>query len=124
MKTWCAVLLLSSAFALAQGSAPANGANNNANNSNGQVTVRGCVSRSNGDYILMKTNPAVTYELQASGKTHLKHYLGQRVEASGTTSPTLSTSSDGNRASAAPVTLNVSSIKTLDKECSEQSVSR
>jgi hypothetical protein len=125
MKILCAVLLLlSSAFVLAQDSASANGANNNPNNPNGQVTVRGCVSRASGDYILMKTDPAVTYELQATGKTHLKHYLGQRVEVTGTTSPTLSTSSDANRAPAAPVTLNIGSIKTLDKDCSAPSVSR
>jgi hypothetical protein len=125
MKTLCALLLLSSAFVLAQDSAPANG-NNEGNNSNGQVTVRGCVSRSNGDYVLMQTDPAMSYELQASGKTRLKHYLGQRVEVSGTTSATLSSSSDATakEGSAAPVTLNVSSIKTIDKDCSERDVSR
>ena len=50
MKLLCAVLLLSSAFVLAQDSAPAN----NANNSNGQVTVRGCVSRASGRSCFMK----------------------------------------------------------------------
>ena len=42
--------------------------------------MQGCVSRSSGDYILMKQNPAVSYQLQATGKIRLRHYLGQRVE--------------------------------------------
>jgi hypothetical protein len=72
----------------------------------------------------MKENPAITYELQATGKTKLKRYLGQRVEVTGTEGPTLSSSSDATRSSAAPVTLTITSIRTLDKDCSEQSVSR
>ena len=36
----------------------------------------------------------MTYELQATGKIKLRHYLGQRVEAIGSESPTMSTSSD------------------------------
>ena len=45
--------------------------------------MQGCVSRFSGDYILMKQNPAMTYELQATGKTKLRQYLGQRVEVTG-----------------------------------------
>jgi Leucine-rich repeat (LRR) protein len=120
MKTWIfAALLLAGSFALGQDNAAGN-------NSNGQMTVQGCVSRSNGDYILMKTVPAITYELQATGKTRLKHYLGQRVEVTGSKSPTLSSSSDATskEGSAAPQTLTITSIKTLDKDCSERNISR
>src|ERR1700688_5100017 len=60
----------------------------------GQTTVQGCVGRSNGDYILVEQDPAMTYELQSSGKTNLGHYLGQQVEVTGRKSPSLSTSSD------------------------------
>jgi hypothetical protein len=90
------------------------------------VTLQGCVSRSNGDYTLMKTDPAVTYELQGSHKIKLRHYLGQRVEVTGSQGPTMSSSSDAmaKMGSAAPVTLTVTSIRTLDKDCSVRDVSR
>jgi hypothetical protein len=84
------------------------------------VIVRGCVSRSNGDYILMKSDPAVSYELQATGKTKLRHYLGQQVEITGQEGPTQSTSSDAitRAGSATSVTITITSIKTIAKECS------
>jgi hypothetical protein len=84
-----------------------------------EVTVQGCVGRFSGDYVLTKQDPAVTYELQATGKTRLKHYLGQRVEVTGMEGPTLSSSSDSlnKTGSASSVTLTVTSIKTIDKEC-------
>ena len=121
-KLIIATLLLSGSIMLAQD----NMSNNGSKDSRGQVTVQGCVSRSNGDYTLMKENPAITYELQASGKTRLKHYLGQRVEVTGNESPTLSSSSDSmtKQGSASPVTLTVTSIRTIDKDCSERNVSR
>lgn len=120
---WFVLLLLSSSFLLAQDN---NSATPETKDSKGQVTLQGCVSRSSGDYILMKQDPAVTYELQATGKTRLRHYLGQRVEVTGTESPSMSTSSDAmaKMGSAAPVTLTITSIRTLDKDCSARDVSR
>jgi hypothetical protein len=93
--------------------------NDSAKDSKGQVTIQGCVSRSAGDYILMKQDPAVTYELQAANKIKLRRYLGQRVEVTGTESPSMSTSSDSTARSGSPspVTLTIASIKTIDKEC-------
>jgi hypothetical protein len=125
-KVWFAVLLLSGAFLLAQDNNSTNTAQQDSKNSKGEVTIRGCVSRSNGDYILMKESPAVSYELQGSRKIKLRHYLGQRVEVTGSESPTMSTSSDAMNkvGSAAPVTLNITSIKTVDKDCSARDVSR
>jgi hypothetical protein len=121
MKILCVVLLLSSGLLLAQDS-PAK--TDSARDSKGQITVTGCVSRANGDYILMKQD--VSYQLQPAKKMRLKNYLGQRVEITGNTSPTLSTSSDAiNKVgSASALTLNIQSIKTLDKECSQRDVSR
>ena len=52
------------------------------------------MSRSSGDYTLIKQNPAMTYELQGTRKIRLRHYLGQRVEVTGSESPTMSSSSD------------------------------
>jgi hypothetical protein len=125
-NVWFAVLLLSGAFLLAQDNNSANNAQQDSKNSKGEVTIRGCVSRSNGDYILMKENPAVSYQLQGSHKVKLRHYLGQRVEVTGSESPTMSTSSDAMNkvGSAAPVTININSIKVLDKDCSARDVSR
>lgn len=118
MKSLILALLLSAGFVVAQDSQTVNQKDNSKRDGD-SVTVQGCVSRSSGDYVLIKQNPAVTYELQSTGKIKLRNYLGQRVEISGHQSPTLSSSSDAlNRTgSASPVTITVSSIKTIDKEC-------
>lgn len=124
-KLGFAVMLLSACFVLAQDS-NSNMSQPSSKDSRGVVTMRGCVSRSSGDYILMKQDPAVTYELQGSHKIKLRHYLGQRVEVTGSESPTMASSSDAMNkvGSAAPVTLTVTSIKTLDRDCSVRDVSR
>jgi hypothetical protein len=118
-KIWIVTLMLSGSFLLAQDSNPASPSQHNSKDSKGQETVQGCVGRSSGDYILTKQDPGITYELQASGKIKLRHYLGQRVEAIGSESPTMSTTSDSMNkvGSAAPVTLTITSIKTIAKEC-------
>jgi len=118
-KMWFVLLLLSGSFLLARDSSSNTMSQDNSKESKGQVTVQGCVGRSSGDYILTKQNPGMTYELQASGKTKLRQYLGQRVEVTGTESPSLSTSSDAltKTGSASSVTLTITSIKTIAKEC-------
>lgn len=118
MKLMILGLLLSASFAFAQDNKPAD-THKSARDSN-SIKVQGCVSRLSGDYILMKQDPAISYELQASGKIRFKNYLGQRVEVSGYESPSMSTSSDAltKTGAASPVTITVKSIKILDKECS------
>jgi hypothetical protein len=116
------VLVISAAVLLAHDNNPSSGANRDSSeHAKGQTTVQGCVGRSNGDYILVKQDPAVTYELRSSGKTKLGHYLGQQVEVTGRKSASLSTSSDflAGRVPS-PVTITVTSIKTITKECTEQ----
>jgi hypothetical protein len=110
-------LLLPGAFLLAQNNGDMSG--DPGKGSKGQITVQGCVGRSGGDYVLMKQNPAMTYELQGTHNVKLSHYLGQRVEVTGNESPSLSTSSDAmnKTGSAAATTISVSSIRTLDKVC-------
>lgn len=117
-KLW-AVLLLLGTFLLAQEISPSTPSKHNSKASKDEVTVQGCVGRSSGDYVLTKQNPAMTYQLQATGKTRLRNYLGQRVEVTGTESATMSTSSDAlnKTGSASSVTLTITSIKTIDKEC-------
>ena len=114
MKALFVALLLSASFALAQDSK-----STDKKQDKDQITVQGCVSRSSGDYVLMKQNPGISYELLATGKLRLRNYLGQRVEVTGDQSPTMSSSSDAlnKTGSAAPVTITVRSIKTIDKEC-------
>ena len=82
----------------------------------GQVTVQGCVSRQSGDYILTQSDPSNSYVLHAADNVKLGQYLGQQVKVTGTKSPTLSDSSDAGRSTSA-VTLTVSSVKTISKEC-------
>src|ERR1700751_4000756 len=82
----------------------------------GQVTVEGCVSRQSGDYVLTQSDPGNSYVLHAADTIKLGQYLGQQVKVTGTKSPTLSDSADGAR-STSPVTLTVSSVKTISKEC-------
>ncbi len=119
MKNLCFALLLSGSFLLAQSSNPSNTGQQKSKDSKGEVTIQGCVGRSSGDYILMKQDPAMTYELQATGKIRLRKYLGQQVEVTGKESPSMSTSSDylTRTGSPASVTLTITSIKTIAKEC-------
>jgi hypothetical protein len=114
---WCMALLLAGNLLLAQESAPSNPSQPDSKHSKGQVTVQGCVSRASGDYILMRQDPGVTYELQATGKTKLRQYLGQQVEVTGTESSSASTSSDASGRTPSPVTLTLTAIRTIAKEC-------
>ena len=124
MKNIWAVLLLLSSLLLAQESNPSATSQPKSKDAKGQVTVQGCVGKFSGDYILTKQDPAITYELQATGKTKLRHYLGQRVEVTGTEAPSMSTSSDAltKTGSASPVTITITSIKTISQECTVHQV--
>ena len=125
MKKLGFVLLLTASFLLAQDSSASKDSSQNSKASKDEITVQGCVGRSSGDYVLPKQNPAMTYELQATGKTRLRNYMGKRVEVTGTEGPTMSTSSDAlnKTGSAASVTLTITSIKTIDKECAVRQAS-
>jgi hypothetical protein len=125
MRKFLFILLLSSSFLAAQGSNSSAAGEHQSKNAKGEVTVQGCVGRFGGDYILSKQDPGVTYQLQATGKIKLRTYLGQRVEVTGSEAPTMSTSSDAlNRSgSASPVTILITSIKTISKECTVHEVS-
>jgi hypothetical protein len=120
MRKVCFILvLLSGGFLFTQDSYSNNNAQQEVKDSKGEITVRGCVSRSGGDYTLIKQNPAMTYELQGTHNVKLRDYLGQRVEVTGKESTSLSTSSDAmnKTGSAAPTTITVTSIRTIDKDC-------
>jgi hypothetical protein len=82
----------------------------------GQATVQGCVSRSSGDYILMQSDPGNSYVLHAADNIKLGRYLGHQVKVTGTESPTMSSSADAGRTPAS-LTIMVTSIKTISKQC-------
>jgi hypothetical protein len=120
------VVVVCASALVAQDSNSSNGAQQgNSKPAKGQITVQGCVGRSSGDYVLSKQDPGVTYELQVAGKIKLSRYLGQRVEVTGKEMPSIGTSSDALApgGSPAPVTLTVTSIKTIAKECTLHQVS-
>jgi hypothetical protein len=115
------VLLLLSSFPLARPSVAGNPSQHDPKSSKGEITVQGCVSRSAGDFILMKHDPGMTYQLHAPGTINLTHYLGQQVEVTGKDSPSMSTSSNPSGSHGSPsVALTITSIKTIEKRCSAQ----
>ena len=97
----------------------------NPSSSRGDITVQGCVAMSTGYYILMRTDPGSTYNLEeASGTVKLGSYLGEQVEVTGWKSPQLSNSSSVFYSTAASaVTVMVTSIKTLAGRCTEGEIS-
>ena len=121
MKILWLVPLLLGTFLFAREGNSSNPSQNNSKTSTKEIMVQGCVIRSGGDYILMKQEPAMTYQLQASGKIKLSHYLGQKVEVTGEESSWERTSSNTSaRMISASVGLSVTSIKTIAKRCSAQ----
>jgi hypothetical protein len=124
-QTMLLILVVSASVLLGQDNNSSNGASPDNLAAKGQTTVQGCVSRSNGDFILVKQDPAITYELHSAGKVKLGRYLGQQVEVTGKTSPSLSSSSDSSGRGGAPssLTLTATSIKTITKECTEPLIS-
>jgi hypothetical protein len=127
MKTLVYVtLLLVTSVLLPQDGNSGNSQKHDSSARKDEVTVQGCVSRQNSDYILMKQDPGITYQLQSNGKLRLKKYLGQQVEITAQEVPTLSSSSDAMNkvGSASPVTLVILSIKTVNSSCSSSGVTR
>lgn len=88
-------------------------------NQNGQVTEKGCISRSRGHYLLVQSDPSNSYVLEATGTTDIGHYLGQQVEVTGTESHTSPTSSHsmGETSGGPQVTIRVDSINTISERC-------
>ena len=88
-------------------------------NQKGQVTVKGCVSRLSGHYILVQSDPSNSYVLEAAGKIDVARYLGQQVEVTGVESHTSPSSSHSIRETGGgpQVTILVDSIKIISKRC-------
>jgi len=120
------VLLLSGSCLLAQSSDQKTSEKQAPADSSGSITVQGCVDRARGDYVLIQTNPGMTYLLRSTGKTKLRQYMGKQVEVTGTKSASLTTSSDSIAfgGSPSPVTLSVKSIKTIAEGCIAHTVGK
>jgi hypothetical protein len=119
MKPALLGLLLCAGWVFAQENRPSSDPDHSKKKDKNEITAEGCLSRSGGDYVLIKENPRQTFELQGSRKIKLRNYYGQRVEVSGYKSQSLSSSSDATNPTGSPsaVTITVSSIKTIDKDC-------
>jgi hypothetical protein len=114
------LILLCSALAVGQTADQAQSANATqqaSRESNGEMSVTGCVSRLNTSFILMQTEPAVSYKLEPRNKLKLEQYLGKEVEVTGIESSSLTTSSP-SASSANPLTITIHSIKTVHQRCS------
>jgi co-chaperonin GroES (HSP10) len=83
----------------------------------GEVTVTGCVSRLNTNFILMQSEPAQSFKLEEGKKVKLEQYLGKEVEITGEESHSLSSSSP-SATTANPLTLKIHSLKLIHKRCS------
>jgi hypothetical protein len=121
MKTMFLLVCIFAVSAAAQ-SDSAQTSTNHSKKAKDEVTVQGCVSKLSTDYVLVQADLGNTYELQATGKLHLRHYLGQQVEVTGAKVSTMGTSSDfiARTGVASPVTIIVDSIKTVQKKCSNE----
>jgi len=97
----------------------------NPSSSRGDITVQGCVAMSTGYYILMRTEPGSTYNLEEGSRTiKLGSYLGEQVDVTCWESPQLSNSSSVFYSTApSAVTVMVMSIKTLAERCTEGEIS-
>lgn len=89
------------------------------------IAVQGCVARSTGYYILMRTDPGNAYNLEEVNRTvKLESYLGEQVEVTGWQSPQLSNSSSFFYDTApSAVTIMVTSIKAIAGRCTEGDIS-
>jgi len=88
----------------------------------GNTSVEGCLSASNGSYVLTADN-GTTYQL--TGDTaKLSEHVGHQVKIMGTTSPASASDSSGTMGSnGSSQTLQVASIKHISKTCKNNSMS-
>jgi hypothetical protein len=151
MASLTAVLLLSSAWMLGQGTAQAGSSNSSQTNSNAnEVTIEGCLSGSAGNYTLTD-NSGMSYQLQGE-TSKLSDQVGRQVQIKGTqtasasaTTPsgdTASTDSSGSNApsstankpsgsaagssatASAAIQFNVSSVEKLSDSCKASSTKK
>jgi uncharacterized protein involved in outer membrane biogenesis len=107
------VLLLATLWAVAQYSG------HSKTSAGGQTTVEGCLSNSNGNYMLTDQNGTM---YQLTGDTaKLSEHVGHEIKVSGTSSSADSTGSSAGAANSASgsaqQTVQVASVKHISKTC-------
>lgn len=107
------IVLLSACWVVAQNSTQTSG--QGSTTSGGETTVQGCLSGSNGNYMLTDKN-GTTYQL--TGDTaKLSAHIGHEVKITGTTGSSAASGAMGTQGSNASQTLSVSSMKHISKTC-------
>jgi hypothetical protein len=108
------IVLLSACWIVAQDSTQTAG-QTGSTTSGGDTTVQGCLSGSNGNYMLTDKN-GTTYQL--TGDTaKLSAHIGHEVRITGTAGSSTATGAMGGHGSNASQTLSVSSMKHISKTC-------
>lgn len=119
------VLLLGASWAMAQSSQgqvdpnETSPSQKSSVNAGGDTTVQGCLSGSDGNYMLTAKD-GTTYHL--TGDTaKLSEHVGHEIKVSGTSASSTKTSGDetsgGNMGNSSKQTLQVSSVKHVSKSC-------
>jgi len=108
------ILLLSACWVVAQDSTQTSG-QTGSTASGGDKTVQGCLSGSNGNYMLTDKN-GTTYQL--TGDTaKLSAHIGHEVRITGTAGSSSATGAMGTQGNNASQTLSVTSMKHISKTC-------
>ena len=108
------IVLLSACWVVAQDSTQTSG-QTGSTASGGDTTVQGCLSGSNGNYMLTDKN-GTTYQL--TGDTaKLSAHIGHEVRITGTAGSSTATGAMGSQSSNASQTLSVTSMKHISKTC-------
>lgn len=111
-KAVLAAILLAGGFVLAQ-----TNQDDSLHSKKQQITVRGCVARSSGHFMLMQTDPGNSYVLETAA-VDISQYLGQEVEVIGSETHSQSNSSHATREGAgSSLGIHVDSINTISQKC-------
>jgi hypothetical protein len=108
------IVLLSACWVVAQDSTQTS-TQTGSNAAGSETTVQGCLSGSNGTYMLTDKN-GTAYQL--TGETaKLSAHVGHEVRITGTMGSSTATGSMGTQGSNASQTLSVTSMKHISKTC-------
>lgn len=98
-----------------QGTYSQNSAQTGAQTGNSQKTVIGCLSESNGQYMLT-SKKGMSYQLTGDS-SELANHVGHEIRVTGTESGTGATANANGQTSANGPTIEVSSMKHISKTC-------
>jgi Protein of unknown function (DUF5818) len=107
------ILLLSACWIVAQESTPTAG-QTGSTTSGDNTTVQGCLSGSNGNYMLTDKN-GMTYELKGD-TAKLSEHIGHEIRVTGT-KESAAAGAMGSQSGKASETLSVVSMKHISKTC-------